>query len=138
MLNKLPVDHFGLKARNCTTCGGFKQPTDFHVFPHKQSTCGFQVYKSCITCEKERKLSSHLETTYGLSLKDFRQMALEQEGVCYLCKRPPSGKSERLVVDHNHKTGEVRKLLCVSCNANLYKFENDPTYLLRLKEYLSL
>jgi hypothetical protein len=99
---------------------------------------GYQAYNSCRVCEKQRKLENHLKNTYGLTYEKFIGMVEEQKGLCYLCGRSHSGKSERLVVDHNHKTGEVRKLLCVSCNANLYKFENDPSYLDRVKNYLNL
>lgn len=138
MIDKLPADHFGRKARKCNTCGELKQPQDFHRFKHTGMSCGYQVYNSCKVCEKQRKLENHLKNTYGLTYERFLNMVEEQKGLCYLCGKSHSGKSERLVVDHNHKTGEVRKLLCVTCNVSLAKFENDPTYLNRLKEYLSL
>lgn len=65
-------------------------------------------------------------------------MEAAQRGVCYICSKPPSGKSERLVVDHNHKTGKVRKLLCVTCNVQLAKFEADQNFIQNIIEYLEL
>jgi hypothetical protein len=138
MLSNLPTNHYGLQARSCVTCGEFKQPEDFHVVPQKKMLCGYQVYKTCKTCEKKRKLDSHLQNTYGITLKDFLGMEKIQGGVCYICGKPPSGKSERLVVDHNHKTGEVRKLLCVTCNVQLAKFEADPNFIQNIIRYLDL
>lgn len=44
-------------------------------------------------------------------------MEKAQEGVCAICKRKPSVR--RLDVDHNHKTGKVRGLLCNQCNSSL-------------------
>ena len=44
-------------------------------------------------------------------------MLAAQRGVCAICGRPP--KTRRLAVDHNHKTGRVRGLLCPWCNRSL-------------------
>jgi hypothetical protein len=41
----------------------------------------------------------------------------EQGGVCAICGNPP--KTRRLHIDHDHKTGKVRGLLCHRCNGNL-------------------
>lgn len=41
-------------------------------------------------------------------------MESAQGGVCALCDNGPS--TERLFVDHDHRTGRVRALLCRSCN----------------------
>lgn len=138
MISKLPSDHFGRNARHCVTCGELKQPEQYHVVKHEKMAGGYQAYRTCKACEKERKLKSHLKNTYGISYEDFVSMNAEQKGCCYLCGRPPSGKSERLVVDHNHKTGEVRKLLCVTCNVQLAKFEADPSFIYKIADYLNI
>jgi len=41
-----------------------------------------------------------------------------QHGLCAICLRPPK-EGKRLAVDHNHKTGKVRGLLCWFCNKRL-------------------
>ncbi len=48
-------------------------------------------------------------------------MLLAQDGCCAICKSSDPGrkKSQWFCVDHDHKTGEVRGLLCNSCNAGL-------------------
>ena len=138
MIENLPQDHYGRKARCCNTCGRLTQPEGFHIIPQKSMSCGYQVYKTCRICEKERKLRGHLKLTYGLEYETYLEMVEEQNGRCYLCGNPPSGKSERLVVDHNHRTGEVRKLLCVTCNVQLAKFESDPTFIFKIANYLNM
>lgn len=40
----------------------------------------------------------------------------KQGGKCYICGKPESHFTKRLAVDHNHKTGRVRGLLCFRCN----------------------
>ena len=50
-----------------------------------------------------------------MSLEQYNQMALAQNGVCAICKKENSN-GIKLSVDHNHKTGKVRGLLCQRCN----------------------
>lgn len=70
--------------------------------------------------EKNRvKLSPHrkacrLVLRYGLPPGDIERMFAEQGGGCAICSGP--GGKRGLCVDHDHKTGKVRALLCFSCN----------------------
>jgi hypothetical protein len=53
-----------------------------------------------------------------------------QGNVCKICNNPFSqSKKRRFDIDHNHKTGKVRKLLCQLCNSGIVKFkENIETF----------
>ena len=53
----------------------------------------------------------------GVGDDEYEWMLAEQGGVCAICGSPP--KSRRLHVDHDHKTGAVRGLLCFRCNRAL-------------------
>ncbi len=64
-----------------------------------------------------------LQKKYGISLTEYNRMLAEQHGVCAICGKPP--KKYRLSLDHNHVTGEIRKLLCNVCNKGLYFLENQ-------------
>lgn len=55
-----------------------------------------------------------LKTRFGISVSEYEGMLAAQRGVCKICGKPPGKK--RLDIDHNHKTGEVRALLCNRCN----------------------
>lgn len=57
---------------------------------------------------------SQLKRKYGISPEDYDRMVVEQDGRCLIC-----GEEKVLVVDHDHTTGEVRELLCFSCNGHL-------------------
>jgi len=47
---------------------------------------------------------------------DYAAMLERQAGVCAICRRPPKVGGRRLHVDHDHRTGRVRGLLCFTCN----------------------
>lgn len=81
----------------------------------------------------------HLKTTYGLTLEQYEAMAESQGWACAICRRTPDEIKSRfkvLVVDHSHKTGKVRSLLCYTCNYGLGHFEDDPGLLLDAIDYL--
>jgi len=65
-----------------------------------------------------------LKYKYGLSREVYESMVASQGGACKICNRVPS---ERLRVDHDHETGCVRGLLCLSCNALLGVLEKHWT-----------
>ena len=68
------------------------------------------------TDEERRRgrLSAQLKHRYGITMDDYDQMFEQQNGKCLICSR-----EEKLVVDHSHKTGRVRGLLCNSCNKSV-------------------
>lgn len=80
-----------------------------------------------------------LKERYGVSLKQFEEMAAAQNGLCYICKDPErSGlNQEWLSVDHDHSDGRVRKILCRKCNSGLGMFGDDPERIARAVEYLN-
>lgn len=82
-----------------------------------------------------------LRANYGITLEQFDQMAAEQKYACAICGEHPApvGKHNRdtLNVDHDHSTGKVRGLLCVSCNLGLGNFGENPARLLRAMDYLA-
>ena len=85
--------------------------------------------------------NSYLQQSYGISLADYGNMLVAQGGKCAICDRPEthmrSGTVKALAVDHDHRTGKIRALLCSDCNTGLGKFQDDPKVLLAAAEYLS-
>lgn len=62
---------------------------------------------------------------YGITPEQYDGMFEAQGGKCALCDTDePGGNSWRFNVDHDHRTGVVRKLLCNSCNLRLGSVEN--------------
>jgi hypothetical protein len=81
-----------------------------------------------------KRRAEGLKINYGLSVNDYNEMHRKQNGVCAICKSDNRGK--RLVVDHDHKTGEVRGLLCSSCNWALGHMKDDIGILEKAIDYL--
>lgn len=76
---------------------------------------------------------ARLKTRFGLSLEDYVEMARLQCGVCAVCGGP--GHLDHLDVDHDHKTGRVRALLCGNCNRALGMVAEDAARLRALAAY---
>ncbi len=78
----------------------------------------------------------------GIDATRYQEMLREQNGVCAICHKPEthrdglSGKPKDLAIDHDHKTGAVRALLCSSCNTALGLFEDDPALLAKAQSYV--
>jgi hypothetical protein len=78
-----------------------------------------------------------IEKKYGISYDEYEKMVDEQGNVCYICNRPePQERNEHLAVDHNHKTGKVRGLLCSRCNRVIGLLEEDLQLIEKLKNYI--
>lgn len=86
-------------------------------------------------CKDEALADNYLYRNYGISLEDYKDMYVKQDGKCKICKdsgkrRVSHNHSMPLVIDHDHSTIKVRGLLCHTCNSALGQF-NDDTSLLR-------
>lgn len=66
-----------------------------------------------------RDRAYHLKIKFNLTPPEYEKMLIEQEGKCKICGRGNKTSSRRLAIDHCHKTGEIRGLLCGACNTKL-------------------
>lgn len=83
-----------------------------------------------------------LKKKFNISLEFYYSLLEAQGEVCVLCKQretkidPRSGLPFALAVDHCHKTGKVRGLLCMKCNRGLGLFEDNIDTLITAINYL--
>jgi len=83
------------------------------------------------------KTNKALKHNYGITIDQYESMMSSQNGVCFICKNKcKTGK--RLCVDHCHKTGKVRALLCTNCNTGIAHFKDIPELLRTAANYLDL
>lgn len=77
----------------------------------------------------DRVRDRRLQRKFGITLAQYNQMLADQKNTCAICKGPPSGKGA-FHVDHDHISGKVRGLLCLSCNTaiGLLRERTDLAY----------
>ncbi len=85
---------------------------------------------------KARHREWYLINYYGISTEQYNTLWTAQGGCCAICGLPQDKESNRLAVDHNHTTGEVRGLLCFACNQAIGLFKDRPEVLERAGWYL--
>ena len=73
---------------------------------------------------------------FGITHEQYDAMHWRQSGVCAICRSDKTWGDRRLSVDHCHKTGRVRDLLCSQCNSALGNFHDSLPLLQRAMEYL--
>ena len=85
--------------------------------------------------------SADLKRHFGITIDDYERMLKEQGGVCAICKEVckdtnAAGLPRHMPVDHCHKTGKIRAILCGKCNKGLGAFRDDPDLLMEAAAYL--
>lgn len=75
-----------------------------------------------------------LKKKYKLSESDYNDLLEKQGFGCKICGKPWT--FEVLVVDHDHKSGKVRGILCTKCNSVLGFADDNQTILLKAIQYL--
>lgn len=70
---------------------------------------------------------------YGITPQEYDDLLKEQNGLCKICSKPPK-KTRPLVIDHCHKTRNVRNLLCYKCNRDMAVID-DEQHLTKLIAY---
>jgi hypothetical protein len=99
--------------------------------------CASKEYKEAYN--PERDWARRLRSKYGITADRYYEILREQDGLCAICRKPPEGGPKRrskLHVDHCHKTGRVRGLLCFRCNSTLGQVEESFDVLAAMVHYL--
>lgn len=97
----------------------------------KQNSEKIKGYARTYNKKHRRKITAK---RYGLKLEQYDQMLEEQNGKCAVCL----SVSKKLVIDHDHKTNKIRKLLCPKCNTLLGLCNDNKNYLKKLINYLAV
>ena len=86
---------------------------------------------------KDKVREYYLVNTHGITLDVYNYMLEKQEGCCSICGIHISELGvENLYVDHNHKNGNVRGLLCSNCNLGIGHFKDNIDLLENAIKYL--
>ncbi len=90
------------------------------------------------TKDKDYRYCVHMRAEYGIEMTDLEELRKIHNYKCAICKKHESEcPKSRLDIDHCHDTGEIRGLLCRSCNTAIGKFKNSPDLLFSAIDYLT-
>lgn len=127
-----------MEEKKCSKCKKKKLVEEF--YKNKSTKDGYHHYCKKCHCDdnknryatnpvyRENMRFSNIKYQYGLSLENYNDMLNTQNNVCSICKNDFK-TTKTTHVDHNHKTGNVRGILCSKCN-NLLGMCNDDIQLL--------
>jgi Recombination endonuclease VII len=137
----MPRSKDGISKR-CPRCQQDKPVAEFPLDPSRADG----LYPYCCDCK-----ASYMRTyarskpgyhrridvlrRYGLTWSAYQELLKKQDGKCAICGTGVT-VGQNLAVDHDHKTGEVRGLLCSPCNLGLGAFADDPQRLRKAADYL--
>ena len=117
----------------CSACKQEKVDKDFYV--NNRLAC--KLTSQCKTCildySKKKRLSNpaevkrkqraaDLKKRYNITPEEYDRMLREQDNKCGICNQ-----HKKLGIDHCHKSGKVRMLLCINCNSSVGIVENCNT-----------
>jgi hypothetical protein len=143
------------KTKHCTIC--FKSEPEVSFPPDKRGRWGISSW--CRNCHKEKRQKWSSENPgyrmsryyrdpkkvsdrkrdrfHGLPEGWYDEQYHKQKGLCSICGNPQSNKRfYGLCVDHSHKTGDIRGLVCSRCNHGLGQFLDNPQALRSAAAYL--
>lgn len=129
--------------KTCSKCEQVKPLTEYYRHPTgsdghaavcKPCKRGYEKNKYDPLVRRERTLKEG----YDMSLSDYDRLLDEQGNCCAICGTDsPGHTSGRFVVDHDHSSGDVRGLLCCSCNLMLGKAHDNVAILKSAINYLN-
>src|SRR5262245_36977137 len=128
-------------GKYCRKCGENKPASAFQVQSAKKN--GLSSWcKECLSTYRNqgKHKAKSWSRLYGLTPEGYTALLNKQSGVCAICgeseTRIHRGSTMMLAVDHDHKTGLVRGLLCKTCNAAIGYFKDDVALLEKAILYL--
>ena len=129
------------KDKTCVECGTVYPATAKYFHRQRRNKDGLRG--RCRQCRKKYAKENYLvhkdyllRNIYGLTLVEFDKMFEDQGGSCKICGGV-NKNGDRLSVDHDHKTGKIRGLLCARCNSLLGLACDDTSILLEAIRYLT-
>lgn len=143
--NRIYCDEDYNKCKKCVLCNKikpckefFKKPALTEGFDRKCKQCRYQMtseYEKSPKCKMSRK-EYYYFTNYKLTYKDIEQLKKQHNYKCDICNIKEIELKRKLNIDHCHKTGIVRGLLCDNCNKALGSMKDSIIILENAIKYL--
>jgi hypothetical protein len=137
--------------KTCKICKKEKSLNEF--YETKRNGVAYGHHGKCKECyvkkqqenyDPLKKRNENLKRCYGITLNEYNEMLEKQNGKCAICgttetkgrKSGRGGGADVFAVDHCHDTGDVRGLLCHSCNRAMGLLGDNTHILQSMIEYL--
>ena len=126
--------------KRCTKCGEEKSYSEFH----KELRSSDGVVARCKECTREygrqwrqsKGQRYHQTQRYGITPEEYKELLEEQLYCCACCGSSDPKRKAGFVIDHDHATGNVRGLLCHSCNIGIGQLGDSIAGLTKAINYL--
>lgn len=132
--------------KKCSRCQQLKSITEFYKRTRSTSgvrsecsKCGDRDYQQYRQTHKEASRNAWFKRMYRLDVQQVEEMYKKLNGHCPICLEKMvigGSKNNSINIDHDHKNGAVRGLLCSSCNIGIGRFQDNFVLLLRAAKYL--
>jgi Recombination endonuclease VII/NUMOD3 motif len=138
----LLLERFTTKNTLCRDCDAINKKLRWDALPEQEQKRRKQVQYQR---QKDQARNTHLQKSYGVTAEWYDAQFEKQGGKCAICKgtnqqwgqKKADGTKYRLAVDHDHVTGQARKLLCQLCNLMLDVIENHSDWHPLAQAYLA-
>ncbi|MGE6697451.1 endonuclease VII domain-containing protein [Hyphomonas sp. NPDC076900] len=119
-------------TRTCNTCGTEKLLTKDNFYWRSDN----QTFRrECKTCFQEAVLKRRLQVDF----KFYHEALSRQNHCCAICgSKLNSSRYTKFAIDHCHRSGKVRGLLCTHCNTGIGLFKESPERLSAALRYLQI
>lgn len=124
---------------NCKFCNS-KFIKTIHNKKYCSNKCSIQgkyISKKNNPSYKRTNQIQNLKKNFNISIEEYNQMLVNQNGLCLICGKHYSEFKRNLAVDHCHITGKIRGLLCINCNRGLGAFEDNIQFLQNSINYIN-
>jgi len=149
-----------IEKKVCTKCNTEKVTSKFHKLKlgkdglnpvcnlcrHTSRILHYNINKDFVKkqtlsyerAHEEQRYGYRLKANYGITLEDYNKLLILQDYKCKICNEKDSKciVKKRLSVDHDHKTGKVRGLLCDNCNKSLGLLRDNPIIVANMLKYI--
>lgn len=135
-------------VKKCSKCGTDKGAYHYN----KRSASKDGLTSRCTMCLNTKAMkvraktpevtrARNLKKRFNMTIDEYNVIFLKQKGKCAICTKAESGRDIKgnvkwLSVDHHHGNGEVRGLLCNSCNTGIGKLGDSIKVLKSAIKYL--
>ncbi|MFX1566935.1 MAG: endonuclease VII domain-containing protein [Promethearchaeota archaeon] len=131
------------KTKRCSKCKQVFLATTEFFYKNRNLKHGIDSW--CKACKKKYDKIYHKLKNFNLSIKEFEKLLEQQNYKCAICGRnfndlfeiynnKTTVRTPR--IDHDHKSGKIRGILCNRCNMLLGRCVDNPFILIKAVNYL--